>query len=347
MDYRYPSTSNSDGLRPTDVRLRLSSHTTPAMSQLGLDSENGLFLEDEEDYGAETTVILVDQSRIASSGTYDFDMPVFPSDIVSLHFNTEPYISPVLAGLDTEQTFNGGYQQVTDGSEPFVLLNAGKPAPIFEGFLTSFCRSLRSMLPLSLPFLSSGRSHHVSETPSSSSSTPSNSSLAVTSLPDRPVSRASTSNGSNSGTNTSTIVLPPIFIGSPDSENTYLLHPKSAAMSSIKPSRSSTVDSGHHHLLPSISTTSRFTHKWPRPSTVRHLSVLADSPVKRDDSTALATAVEDGKGLGFERLKRWSRFKWCLMVSVCMVLVLGGLIFITALLTWFGGKTILHPVVLS
>ncbi|KAI0823972.1 hypothetical protein BC628DRAFT_1411230 [Trametes gibbosa] len=47
--------------------------------------------------------------------------------------------------------------------------------------------------------------------------------------------------------------------------------------------------------------------------------------------------LEEGEGLGLElRVGRWTLHKWCLVLSVCTVLVYGAAGLVCAILTWFG-----------
>ncbi|KAJ7726517.1 tetraspanin Tsp2 family [Mycena metata] len=95
-------------------------------------------------------------------------------------------------------------------------------------------------------------------------------------------------------------------------------------------SSSNSIDSGHHALIKSIGTTDRFTHKWPRPRSLRLYSEedLADA--------ASIILLEDGRGpgLGMDS-EPWTGFKWCLLLSVCTVFIYGAAALVCALMTWF------------
>ncbi|KIY48379.1 hypothetical protein FISHEDRAFT_35328 [Fistulina hepatica ATCC 64428] len=102
------------------------------------------------------------------------------------------------------------------------------------------------------------------------------------------------------------------------------------------------VDGGHLSLIPSVGTTSRFTHKWPRPQSLWALGTLMDphrpSLSVRDVvriKQNIAQALEDGEGLGMDRVEKWTPYKWALLLSVISVFVYGLVGLICALMTWF------------
>jgi hypothetical protein len=97
-------------------------------------------------------------------------------------------------------------------------------------------------------------------------------------------------------------------------------------------SGSNSIDSGNHALIKSIGTTDKFTHKWPRPRSLRTCS--ADDVI---DAASL-TFLEDGRGLGMDSAEPWTGFKWCLLLSVCTVFAYGGAALLCALMTWFRSK---------
>lgn len=84
-------------------------------------------------------------------------------------------------------------------------------------------------------------------------------------------------------------------------------------------------------LPPSFSTTDRFTRKFPRPRSVKKLTVGGDSGY----AALAATMLEEGEGLGIGSVDRWSVHKWCLLLSVSTLLVYGLAGLICAVLTWF------------
>ncbi|KAJ7626635.1 tetraspanin Tsp2 family [Mycena polygramma] len=89
------------------------------------------------------------------------------------------------------------------------------------------------------------------------------------------------------------------------------------------------IDSGHRALIKSIGTTDKFTHKWPRPQSMRTYS--ADD---RGDAASLGL-LEDGRGLAIDSAEPWTVFKWCLLLSVCTVFAYGAAALVCALMTWF------------
>ncbi|KAJ7068986.1 tetraspanin Tsp2 family [Mycena belliarum] len=89
------------------------------------------------------------------------------------------------------------------------------------------------------------------------------------------------------------------------------------------------VDSGRRALIKSIGTTDRFTHKWPRPQSLRNRE-----PHGGDDAASLAL-LEDGRGVGTDEAEAWTGFKWCLLFSVCTVVAYGTAGLVCALMTWF------------
>lgn len=95
------------------------------------------------------------------------------------------------------------------------------------------------------------------------------------------------------------------------------------------------IDSGHRSLIPSIGTTDKFTHKWPTPQSLRHGKSGPERKAK--GGAALGQMMEDGQGLGLEKVDKWTSFKWCLLFSVISVFVYGGGGLVAAILTWFRG----------
>ncbi|KAJ6584433.1 hypothetical protein B0H19DRAFT_925797 [Mycena capillaripes] len=94
-------------------------------------------------------------------------------------------------------------------------------------------------------------------------------------------------------------------------------------------SGSNSVDSGHHALIKAVGTTDKFTHKWPRPQSLR-----AHSVGHATDSTSF-DLLEDGRGFAMDTEELWTVSKWCLLLSVCMVFVYGAAALVCALMTWF------------
>lgn len=84
------------------------------------------------------------------------------------------------------------------------------------------------------------------------------------------------------------------------------------------------------------STTDKFTQKFPRPRALRGMS-FSDGPPSN-----MSVLLEEGAGLGFERVDRWTLHKWCLVLSVCTVFVYGTAGLVCAVLTWFRGALSPH-----
>lgn len=106
-------------------------------------------------------------------------------------------------------------------------------------------------------------------------------------------------------------------------------------------SGSDSVDSGHDALIPAIGTTTKFTHKWPRPRSLRYLGGRGDNVYKALNPyqcRSVATALEDGQGLRIGAVQRWSLFKWSLFFSVLTVFAYGATGLVCAIMTWFRSK---------
>lgn len=89
--------------------------------------------------------------------------------------------------------------------------------------------------------------------------------------------------------------------------------------------------------LSALRTTNKLTHKFPISQSVRGLSLKV--PESGWSSTeSFGSALQEGQGLGVERIDRWTRHKWCLFLSVCTIFVTGATGLVCALLTWFKGK---------
>jgi hypothetical protein len=97
-----------------------------------------------------------------------------------------------------------------------------------------------------------------------------------------------------------------------------------------------TIDSGHRSLISSIGTTDKFTHKWPTPRSLRHGKSASEK--RATGGVALGQILEDGQGLGMEKVDKWTSFKWCLLISVTSVFIYGGGGMAAAILTWFRGE---------
>lgn len=105
------------------------------------------------------------------------------------------------------------------------------------------------------------------------------------------------------------------------------------------------IDSGHRGLIPTIGTTPKFTHKWPRPRILKYLDSQS-TPLQyksvgiasSNSRGAAATSLEEGQGLGMSHIASWTAFKWILLASVMTVFVYGCAGLIMAIMTWFNGK---------
>ncbi|KAJ3801951.1 Tetraspanin family-domain-containing protein [Lentinula aff. detonsa] len=98
------------------------------------------------------------------------------------------------------------------------------------------------------------------------------------------------------------------------------------------------VESDHKKLIPSIQTTEKFTNKWPRPQPLRAPNLNSSTKNRRHRKLLIQEAIselEEGYSLGLDKIDRWTRFKWCLMISVVTVLCYGSGAMICAILTWF------------
>lgn len=104
---------------------------------------------------------------------------------------------------------------------------------------------------------------------------------------------------------------------------------------------SDSVDSGHDALIPAIGTTTKFTHKWPRPQSLRYPESRRDNPYKPLGSykgQSVAMVLEDGQGYEMNAVQRWSLFKWSLFFSVLTVFAYGAAGLVCAVMTWFRSK---------
>jgi hypothetical protein len=116
----------------------------------------------------------------------------------------------------------------------------------------------------------------------------------------------------------------------------------SYAQSSSSGYTSYSVDSGHRNIIQSIGTTDKFTHKWPKPRSLRYLDGGGSSKSGVDVGLRgnVATTLEEGRGLGMNKVERWSTHKWCLLISVSTIFVYGAAGLACAILTWFRSKSI-------
>ena len=145
------------------------------------------------------------------------------------------------------------------------------------------------------------------------------------------------------------------FVSLPVPSSSFLSHsptpvasrPQSLRSDSDESSRSAwssctaaSVDSGHSTLIPSVGTTDKFTHKWPK---MRGLDVHDGDEGRGSRLRGIAAAaavLEEGRGLGTSSVQRWTTFKWCLLFSVCTVFIYGIAGLACGILTWFRSRLI-------
>ncbi|KAF9468704.1 hypothetical protein BDZ94DRAFT_692198 [Collybia nuda] len=97
-----------------------------------------------------------------------------------------------------------------------------------------------------------------------------------------------------------------------------------------------TTDSGHNAIIPAIGTTTKFTHKWPRPQSLRYPKSGNDSKsMASHQSESVAIILEDGQGPGTVTVYKWNLFKWSLFFSVLTVFSYGAAGLACAIMTWF------------
>jgi len=79
-------------------------------------------------------------------------------------------------------------------------------------------------------------------------------------------------------------------------------------------------------LIPASS--SNWTQKWPKPR------------LNPRSLGGLVAAIEESKGLGFDKPDRWTRHKWVLLMSILIAFGYSSVGLGYAMVTWFGGKSI-------
>lgn len=296
---------------------------------------------DSDEAYQEQTVALVDPSRamIDDDYDYDFEMPVFGSDFTSLDLDSEPFNPP-------DRYDNGGSAAVNMSISAPLSDSKTKAGSTVEHDYLPKCADRRNLFWRVRSILTTDlRPRDVKNL----SGDDERSHLPSAAIEDIHVECATSVISPSSGavnlsdprSSISRAHLPSLCLDYAD-ESTSFLKPKSIpppikAEGSLG-GRNSFVDSGHRHLLSSVSTTSKFTHKWPRPLTIQRLSLNLERSVGKNDCSALASAVQESKGLGLEYMSKWTKFKWCLTTSVLLILLLGGLMLTSSILTWFGGQ---------
>ena len=106
-------------------------------------------------------------------------------------------------------------------------------------------------------------------------------------------------------------------------------------------------DTRRQKLVNSLSTSSKFTQKWPKPLSMR--SVEQRTSVRKRDRglTQLTAELKDSSGLGMDRIERWNLAKWSLLVSLITVFSYGSAALLCAILTWFRSGSFLVLILLS
>lgn len=131
----------------------------------------------------------------------------------------------------------------------------------------------------------------------------------------------------------------PFWAGIRPNLNALRNQSEGSAKTRITARTTNSVDSGHHALIPSIGTTDKFTHKWPKPQSLKYLDSRTNSTSSNGSSVhldlAASLALEEGQGLGVGSVMRWTTFKWCLVLSVSTVFVYGAAGLACAIMTWF------------
>jgi hypothetical protein len=92
---------------------------------------------------------------------------------------------------------------------------------------------------------------------------------------------------------------------------------------------------GQRVLVPSLSSANKFTHKWPKPQSLRTVERRRREHNCGRDQGWVAAALEEGHGLGMNRVERWNIAKWCLVLSLSTVFIYGMVGLVCAILTWF------------
>lgn len=128
------------------------------------------------------------------------------------------------------------------------------------------------------------------------------------------------------------------------SVSNYSTSSMASAVSGVSSHSSYSVDSGHSSLISCISTTSKFTHKWPRPRSFRILSTKDPGHTGTNRlSYTKGMLEEEGQGFQADVRERWTRHKWCLFVSVIIVLAYGIACLACAIMLWLRSEHIPQP----
>lgn len=101
-------------------------------------------------------------------------------------------------------------------------------------------------------------------------------------------------------------------------------------------SSTSTIDSGKTYLLSGITTSTRFTHRWPKPASLKRLNT--GSSAIDLDSKERAKHGDFNAGLGFEYFGSWTVYKWVLFLSIVTVLTNSLVTLSYTINTWYQSK---------
>ncbi|KAA1472188.1 hypothetical protein DENSPDRAFT_930107 [Dentipellis sp. KUC8613] len=133
-----------------------------------------------------------------------------------------------------------------------------------------------------------------------------------------------------------------LFAACPELEQSGSGFPSSSTSSAAHEKHRGDHEAKSSPIKTSISAVDRFTHKWPRPKTLR--SVPPGFRAKHAgrynraggwSESEIKAALAEGKGLGMDWAGQWTPHKWCLLVSVTLVFACGLAGIMCALLTWF------------
>lgn len=329
MECRYPTASSTVSAGRLSVRRRsrkLSSDSNGSNSAYGSPTQscglirntnqNCAFLADDEDgIQRRPTVLLVNplhSSRRHPSG------PLFPLQPASL----EPVSVAHADEIFVHRSSNTALHDPVGHTGPVLLSPINLTLPLETSFLSTCgpnqsSESLihsstpdaaatrnRSILPQCFNFLFVGRPHRL---PSSA--------FMMVSPELRPQSVRSESNYSTSSM---------------------------ATISAVSRCSGNSVDSGHSSLISCINTTDKFTHKWPRPQSLRTLSTKDTDSTRTDPLTQTkAVSIEEGHGFQTEICEKWTLQKWCLLVSVIIVLAYGIACLACTIMAWFRSERFL------
>lgn len=94
-------------------------------------------------------------------------------------------------------------------------------------------------------------------------------------------------------------------------------------------------------ILSSLSTAEKFTKKWPKPQPLKKLEKKSGLSIPGTTMRkAVLLALEDGQGLGMDRVQQWTNFKWCLVVSIFILFCYGTFALGWVVSTWFRGEAL-------